>query len=253
MFDHIRPLLKDCGFTQRESDIYLTLLLLGTSSVQEIAEKSHVNRTATYPALESLIEKGLVIEGEQAGRAVFTARSPERLRENLAGDLETMRYRMQRLNDSMKELLAAFQDGQGKPHVQYFEGMSEILRLRDEIAMSQDALLEWFVIDEYFDRIIEAASDKRDRQMRLQHGRTVLVTPRGSALPSFDANRFDVRACYVDQAPFSGGLAITGQKSYLFTHGKEPAVLVIYSPALTQMMRTVFELVWSQSVMIPKR
>lgn len=247
MFDHIRPLLKDCGFTHRECETYLALLSLGSGSVQEIADKSGINRTATYPALESLIEKGLAVEEEQLGRAVFFARSPERLRENVAGDIEVMRHRMERLNDSMKELLAAFHGGQGKPRVQYFEGIPEILRLRDEISMSQDAIWEWFVLDDGLDAILEAASDTRDRHMRLQHGRTVLIVPEGRTIPHFDANRFEVRVNRVDKPPFSGGLAITGDRSYLFSYGKEPSVLVIESPALVTMMRAIFESIWVQA------
>lgn len=252
MFDHIRPLLKDCGFTHRESETYLALLGLGKGSVQEISDKSGINRTATYPALESLIEKGLAVEEEELGRAVFFARSPERLRENMAGDIEVMRHRMERLNDSMKEMLAAFHGGQGKPRVQYFEGMPEILRLREEISMSQDAIWEWFVLDDRLDEILEAASDKRDRQMRLQHGRVVMIVPEGRPTPSYDDNRFEVRVNRVDKAPFSGGLAITGNRSYLFSYDKELSVLVIESPALVQLMRTVFESVWLSAKALPR-
>lgn len=246
MFDHIRPLLKDSGFTHRECETYLSLLAIGSGSVQEISDKSGISRTATYPALESLIEKGLAAEEERSGRTVFLARSPERLRENMVGDLEIMRYRMERLNDSMKEMMAAFHGGQGKPRVQYFEGMHDIMRLRDEIAMSQDAIWEWFVLDENLDTILAAASDTRDRQMRLQHGRVLLIVPSGRTVPDFDANRFEVRVNQVDRAPFSGGLAITGDRSFLFSYGKEPSVLAIESPALVAMMRTVFEGMWVQ-------
>ncbi len=247
MFDHIRPLLKECGFSHRECETYLALLSLGTGSVQEISDRSGINRTATYPALESLIEKGLAVEEEALGRAVFFARSPERLRENVAGELEVMRHRMERLNESMKEMMAVFYGGQGKPRVQYFEGMHDIMRLRDEISMSQDAIWEWFTLDEHLDTILKAASDTRDRQMRLQHGRTLFIAPLDRVIPDFDANRFEVRINYVDRPSFSGGLAITGQKSYLFSYGKEPSVLVIDSPALVAMMRALFEGMWSQA------
>lgn len=244
MLDEIRPLLKDCGLTHRECETYLALLQLGKATVQELADTSHVPRTATYPALESLVDKGLATEHKEPGKTLYQARSPDRLREMIAQQTDIMNQRLAQLDTSMEVLRALFSDGNGKPRVRYVEGMEGILVIREEIAMSQEPVDEWFVHDEFIDAIFDAAILQRDHQMRIQHGRTIVLLPEGRTLPSINHDHFQVRVQKVQKAPFSGGLAITGTKAYLFTHGKAPTVLVLESPFYIDMMKTLFEQLW---------
>ena len=52
--------LKEIGFSQNESRVYLALLELGSSNVGKIAQKSGVHRTNVYDALKNLSKRGLV-------------------------------------------------------------------------------------------------------------------------------------------------------------------------------------------------
>ncbi len=58
--DRFEETLKDIGFSQNESRIYLALLEIGSSNVGKIANKSGVHRTNVYDALENLSRRGLV-------------------------------------------------------------------------------------------------------------------------------------------------------------------------------------------------
>ncbi len=58
--------LRKIGLTKYESAVYDSLLKIGRSNADEISIKSSVPKTATYPNLRSLINKGLIqeIKGE---------------------------------------------------------------------------------------------------------------------------------------------------------------------------------------------
>ncbi len=52
--------LSELGLSAKETQVYLTLLRRGPSSVRHVAEAAQVNRGTTYDILKSLQEQGLV-------------------------------------------------------------------------------------------------------------------------------------------------------------------------------------------------
>lgn len=71
--------LQKIGLTRNESLVYLTLLKQGESKAGFISKKSAINRTTTYDALKSLLDKGLVSYVIKANRKWFRVVNPERL------------------------------------------------------------------------------------------------------------------------------------------------------------------------------
>lgn len=63
---------KQLGFTDKEVKVYLCLIMLGKSNVQQICQRTSIFRTSVYSVLGRLIEKGLVSKTveEKAGRQV---------------------------------------------------------------------------------------------------------------------------------------------------------------------------------------
>lgn len=72
--------LEQLGFSQIEAKLYLTLLKSGPLTVQELAKTTGINRTAAYPYLTSLLDKGVIIEVRRQARKKFIATEPENLR-----------------------------------------------------------------------------------------------------------------------------------------------------------------------------
>src|SRR3989344_1182878 len=52
--------LLGVGLTEKESEVYLALIELGSSSAGQIIQKTGLHRAVVYDLLERLIEKGLV-------------------------------------------------------------------------------------------------------------------------------------------------------------------------------------------------
>src|SRR3989338_3870492 len=75
----IRPLLKRIGLTDRECDVYLTLLPLKIARASTVAKLAKQSRSHTYLILRELEERGLVAEVERGKVLHFVAESPDRL------------------------------------------------------------------------------------------------------------------------------------------------------------------------------
>lgn len=73
----IHETLAILGLSDRQSDLYLTLLKLGPSSIRDIAAASGINRGTTYEQLKTLRTMSLVTYFPMGKRKFFCAESPD--------------------------------------------------------------------------------------------------------------------------------------------------------------------------------
>ena len=71
--------LKDLGLSNREVEVYFSLLKLGSVLASKIANETKINRSLVYTILYNLIEKGLVSYSIKENRKYFKAVEPEKL------------------------------------------------------------------------------------------------------------------------------------------------------------------------------
>lgn len=72
-------ILTEAGLTQKEADVYLALVTLGSSSASQIIQKTGFHRAVVYDLLERLIEKGLAGHAIKNRKKYFESTNPERL------------------------------------------------------------------------------------------------------------------------------------------------------------------------------
>jgi sugar-specific transcriptional regulator TrmB len=79
----IKELLGQFGLQNKEDEVYLACLQLGTAPAQEIAKKAGIKRTTAYDVLKNLINKGLISQTQKGSKKLFIAEPPEKLGELL--------------------------------------------------------------------------------------------------------------------------------------------------------------------------
>ncbi len=72
-------ILRDLGFSERETKVYLALLELGQTTVGPIATKTRIQHSKVYPTLEKLIDKGLVSFVIKSKTKHFQAINPKQI------------------------------------------------------------------------------------------------------------------------------------------------------------------------------
>jgi len=75
--------LKEYGLTDKEIEVYLALLPLGSINLQEIAKRVDFPRTTVYNTLNYLLQKGLVSKIIKKGVTYFEASDPDKLIDKL--------------------------------------------------------------------------------------------------------------------------------------------------------------------------
>ncbi len=115
-------LLDSLSLTSAQASVYLAVLELGESNMQDVARKSGVKRTSIYHFIDDLKQRGLINETMKRTRKIYSAVDPRQL-------LEIQKNRLKELEMVMPELLAVQNYFGKKPRVAYYdgtEGMKEV-------------------------------------------------------------------------------------------------------------------------------
>lgn len=133
-------LFTSLGLSKIETQIYLASYQLGPTSVQEIAKKARISRTACYEAIESLQKRGLLSTFVRGKKRFFAAEDPERALKHFKDSVAEMSARLddlQRVLPEMKMLA-----GGERPTVRFFEGREAIFALFNDVAQSKTKTLD---------------------------------------------------------------------------------------------------------------
>jgi sugar-specific transcriptional regulator TrmB len=82
------PLMKKFNFTEYETKVYVTLLKVGPSTGYEISKQSSVPRSRVYNILETLIQKGIVLEA-QTNPILYSAIPINEFKENISRNVSS--------------------------------------------------------------------------------------------------------------------------------------------------------------------
>jgi len=125
-------ILEEIGLTQNESNVYLALVELGSSSATQIIQKTGLHRAVVYDLLERLIEKGLVGHIIQGRKKFFEATNPKRL-------LEILKEKEEKLETILPKLLE-LSKFKSKLDVKIYKGKEGIKTVFEDIIRNKPTL-----------------------------------------------------------------------------------------------------------------
>lgn len=122
----IEAALQELGLNENEARIYLALLKLGASKVNDIAGKTNLPRTFVYEVLRGLISKGLVSYSIISGIRNYEAADPSRLK----GILKEKEEKLDRILPELKQMKKETKE---KPLIEVYEGKEGIKTILEDI------------------------------------------------------------------------------------------------------------------------
>ena len=139
--------LQKFGFSNKESVVYLALLELGSSVVSDISKKTSLNRSSTYPVLDSLIKKGIVSISTSDKVKVYTAASPERLVQLAEESMKKFSELVGVARNIVPELKHIYVGAEKKPRVQFFEGIEGLITAYEDTLTSTESIRAYASIE----------------------------------------------------------------------------------------------------------
>ena len=240
--------LNELGLSDKEAEVYLAMLELGPSSVQDIAKRAGVNRSTTYVMIEGLKKHGLVSTYEKGKKIVFAAENPQKLLSIVSEHMGLLEAKRDRISKTLPRLLAIFNAVEDKPRVRFFEGDAGLVSMREEIVLSKEPLWELYAIDEMLMDLVKVEPEKRIEGSKKLNGRALISVKPGFKVPYFDMTGVEVREIDYKKLPFTGDLAIVGSTVYILSHKGRSLGVIIDSADIAEVIRALYEMAWSCAI-----
>jgi sugar-specific transcriptional regulator TrmB len=126
--------LEKFGLSNNESKIYLAVLELGLTKVNEISRKTGIVRETTYGIINSLIKKGLISYVIKSGIKHFEASDPSKLKQILKEKEEIIQNILPSLNELKKSTPS-------KPKVEFYEGKDGMKTVIEDLLTANKEIL----------------------------------------------------------------------------------------------------------------
>lgn len=234
-------LLTELGLTPTETRVYLASLKLGPTSVQEIAKRAKLSRTATYDVIAGLQDRGLMSTFDRGKKKFFTAEEPERAVAYFKTRVADLTERIDTFSRSLQEMKMLA--GGERPAVRFFEGREALYALfSDLVSLHPSELLELANVDVVYEGLDQnvlldarkALDDSRVKIKMLHRGE--LRNPRKNAeycrlLPEF--------------GEFSGEIWIYENRVAFVEFVGKMVTVIIESKTFADMARVLFNAAWA--------
>ncbi|MBF8280469.1 MAG: winged helix-turn-helix transcriptional regulator [Candidatus Magasanikbacteria bacterium] len=239
-------ILKKLGFSDKEMAVYLTLLVLGPSSVRAIAVKANVNRGTTYDILRDLIKQGIVSYYQKEAKQYFVAEDPGKLTAVTEDRIQKLRELAEPLKDLIPELKALQKTGGEKPTARFFEGTAGVkimlVDLLETVAASQDKTYYSFSSSNIRAFVRDAYPDFTEDRIKRGVKVKVIAVGEGGEMKGLDERKF---------------LKLEGSPTYIFLYAdkcayvsldaaKQLVTVIIENEGLYQSQKTIFEELWKR-------
>lgn len=237
----INQKLTHLGLSDSEARVYLAMLKLGPSTVQNIAKTAKLSRTASYQVISSLENKGIASTFFEKKKKLFVAEDPEKLEGYFAQHIGAMQAELSSLNRIIPEL-RVLQSGDMKPRVRFYRGTEGIRALfRDLASTNPPELLEITNVDAVYSGI-DPKILLEEREKFAETPMKVKVLRRGT--PRILSSKAEYRDIPHDTLNFQGDIWIYGNR-IAFTHFVNDIETVIIDNGLfADTMRALFLVIW---------
>ncbi|PJC36524.1 hypothetical protein CO046_05095 [Candidatus Peregrinibacteria bacterium CG_4_9_14_0_2_um_filter_53_11] len=148
----LTAILKNIGLSEKDAEVYLACLELGTQPASIIAKKAGLKRPTTYLILEGLAKKGLVSEFSGSNVKYFTAVSPDYLLHFIEKQKRELTHHQHELEAYLPELNSLTNPYSLNPKVRFYDGFDGVERVMNDTLTSSEPLCAYVNMESWFSR-----------------------------------------------------------------------------------------------------
>ncbi len=245
----IHETLRQLGLSDRQTDIYLTLLKQGPGSIRDIAVGAGINRGTTYEELKNLRARSLVSYFPKGKRKFFCAESPDQLVRIAEDKQHSLKLATEVLRQDILPDLNDFKPDSATANVHHYEGDEGIEFVLKDILRS---------VEKDDEKLYRVYSSRQIRKYlyrpfpnftraRVQKGISVNVIAIGDG--GEDAPLAQRKWISDSEgATAASYVAIYPPKCALISliHGDYPSAVLLESDAIALVMKISFDTLWQR-------
>ena len=232
--------LKELNLSDKEIKGYLSLLMLGQSSVNSISKKANLNRVTTYDIMESLLEKGFVSYVIKSGVKYFESVDPLNF-------INTLKEKEAKIKSVLPELESIKASLTKKPQIEMFEEINGLKSIFNDILKENKET--WFIGDPKMLKVLEFYFPHFIKQKRKQKIFSKVITYDCLAMKKYKkkASKEHVDIRFMDEKIEMTKIIYGNKIAFLTFREKNSIGILINNKDITETERKLFELLWKQA------
>ena len=232
--------LKELNLSDKEIKVYLSLLMLGQSTVNSIAKKANLNRVTTYDVLKTLSEKGFVSHVIISGIKHFEAVDPSKFIDFLTEKQEKIEAVLPQL-DAIKASLTK------KPEIEMYEGINGLKSIFNDILKEKKET--WFIGDPKMLDALQFYFPHFIKQKRKQRIFSKVITEDCKAMRKYkkEAPKKYINMKFTDKKVEMTKVIYSNKIAFLTFKEKNSIGILIDNKDISNTERKLFDILWDSS------
>lgn len=242
--------LQDLGLTDKEAELYVTMLGMDNASVLDLSKKTKINRTTIYLVLESLMKKGLASEVQVDKKVNYQAEPPERLETYVERQKIVIEEQSKRIKDLIPQLKSVERETGERPVVKYFEGRDGVVSSMQDFLDTKSKEKNVYMV--YPRDLIEENFSPEEldklREIRIKRGiksHAIYTYKKGDRSSDTTADRIKIDG---DKYPITCDISIYGDKTKINILGDNIGGISVVSKDLANTLRSLIRLVFDKEI-----
>jgi HTH-type transcriptional regulator, sugar sensing transcriptional regulator len=242
---NLRTSLLSMNFSEKEADVYLTLLELGKGTVSIIARKANLNRTTGYHILDSLVGKGLVSITGKEPKQEYMAESPERITQLLQEKFDEYKKFLNTAKETVPQL-KSFHNISDRPKVRFYEGAQGLVDVYEDTLTSSEPIVSYATFEDMHKTLPNYFPSYYKRRAGKGIHIRGIVPKTKLALERKQYNKEESREMVfvpANKYNFSPEIDIYDNK-VMIASWREKLGIIIESQEIADAMKKIFEIAW---------
>lgn len=232
-----------------------TLYLLSLDKLLQVksAKKTDIKRGLTYKVLDDLVEKGLVEKKEEEGKTtLFSPAHPMKLQDFVDSQHQKAKDAKSILQGALPELVSTFNLSSEKPGIKFYEGVSGLEKIYDDIlSTGENTYVFRAVYEPDYHKNLQPIIERFVKKRAQKGIHTEIITPHDEfiTMDFFDTDsetdkKLLKQRTLVPKEMYNTPVEIDiyGDKVAILSFGKELLGFIIESPQIAASLRMIFAL-----------
>ncbi|MFA6461003.1 MAG: helix-turn-helix domain-containing protein [Candidatus Woesearchaeota archaeon] len=238
--------LQEYGLSDKEANVYLTLLPLGSVNLQEVARRVNYPRTTVYNTLNYLLSKGLVSKIIKKGITFYSAVDPDKIKDKL----EEKKKVFESALPELKLLASEFKQSSS---VQIYEGFRGIYTLLWDVFNKKQMTYYFGGYTKSLETLKHLPA--QSRMLRLERkipAKIIIDKANEEIFHRADYKKITEMRILPSLKDFPCMVFIYGEKVAMYTVTGDLIGIIIHNKQFSQAMRIIFEMYWKTAKSLRK-
>jgi len=232
--------LRGLGLSEKEANVWLSLLPLGQAKVNEIALEASLNRITAYDILKGLAAKGLVSYVIKSGVKYFEVTPPSKL-------LDSLREKEAKVKEVLPELEELAEAERERVHTEQYSGLEGLKSIFNDVLKENKE--SWFLADINLVKNLEFYFPHFILQKRKRGQFSKVICPPSDFMRDYKrkAPKKSVAVRFLGLSVPATRIIYGDKTAYLTFNGSDSIGVIVKSKDITATERELFNFLWTKA------